>query len=82
MLIKSQPESIVPFTVCGKDKEVYQCQKKYRVRAECPQFACGAVSHLSPETLHEKFIGDEEEIEILCPLCGTKHKAVLEEDKD
>ena len=56
--------------------------KKYKVRAECPQCACGTVSHLTPEILLEKFIGDEKEIEILCPLCGTKHKAVLEEDKD
>jgi len=54
-------------------------RKKYRVRAECPQCACGTVSHLSPETLREKFIGDEKEIDILCPLCATKHKAKLEE---
>ena len=54
-------------------------EKKYTVRAECPHCACGTVSHLSPEALREKFIGDEEEIEILCPLCGTKHTAKLEE---
>ena len=53
--------------------------KKYRVRAECPQCACGSISHLSPKVLREKFIGDEKEIDILCPLCGTKHKGVVEE---
>jgi len=56
-------------------------QKKYTVRAECPHCACGTVSHLSPETLREKFIGDEKEIDVLCPLCGTKQKGALSEEE-
>jgi len=56
--------------------------KKYSVRAECPHCACGTISHLSPEALREKFIGDEKEIDVLCPLCGTKHKGKIEEDKE
>ena len=56
-------------------------QKKYTVRAECPHCACGTVSHLSPETLREKFIGDETEIDVLCPLCGTKQKGELSEEE-
>ena len=55
-------------------------EKKYRVRAECPQCACGTISHLSSEMLREKFIGDEKEIDILCPLCGTKHKGAVEKE--
>jgi hypothetical protein len=55
-------------------------KRKYRVRAECPQCACGDVTFLGPETLREKFIGDEKEIDILCPLCGTKQKGKLEEE--
>ncbi|MEW6388143.1 MAG: hypothetical protein AB1491_11560 [Thermodesulfobacteriota bacterium] len=50
---------------------------KYHVRAECPQCACGDVSFLGPEKLRETFIGDEKEIDILCPLCGTKHKGTI-----
>jgi hypothetical protein len=57
-------------------------EKKYRVRAECPHCACGTIGHLSPEDLREKFIGNEEEIDIVCPLCKTKHKAKVEEDTD
>ena len=57
-------------------------KKKYRVRAECPACACGSISHISPETLREKFIGDEKEIDILCPLCGTKHKGKVEEAEE
>lgn len=56
-------------------------EKKYRVRAECPSCACGSISHISPEMLREKFIGDEKEIDILCPLCGTRHKGILEEEE-
>lgn len=56
-------------------------KKKYMVRAECPQCACGDVSFLGPEKLREKFIGNEEEIEILCPYCGTKIKGKIEEVK-
>ncbi len=55
--------------------------KKYSVRAECPNCACGSINHLSPETLSEKFIGDEKEIDVLCPLCGTKHKGKIKEDE-
>ncbi len=57
-------------------------KKKYSVRAECPQCACGSISHLTPEVLREKFIGDEKEIDILCPLCGTKHTGHLEAEEE
>jgi hypothetical protein len=53
-------------------------EKKYRVKAECPACACGDVSFLGPEKLREKFIGNEEEVEILCPHCGTKLKGKAE----
>ena len=54
-------------------------ERKYQVRAECPHCACGTVSQLSPETLRRKFIGNEEEIDVLCPLCGEKVKGKVEE---
>jgi hypothetical protein len=57
-------------------------KSKYKVRAECPQCACGTISHLSPEALREKFIGDEKEIDILCPLCGTKHRGELSKEEE
>jgi len=56
-------------------------KRKYTVRAECPQCACGDVTFLGPEKLREKFIGDEKEIDILCPLCGTKHKGKLAKEE-
>jgi len=40
------------------------------------------VSQLSPEVLREKFIGDEKEIDVLCPMCGTKHKGELHEQEE
>jgi Zn finger protein HypA/HybF involved in hydrogenase expression len=63
-------------------KEDDMSKKKYQVRAECPQCACGDVSFLGPEKLREKFIGDENEIDILCPLCGTKHKGKVVSEED
>ena len=57
-------------------------EKKYKVRAECPACACGDVSIVGSEKMREKFIGDEKEVEILCPMCGTKHKGQLEEVKE
>jgi hypothetical protein len=56
-------------------------KKKYTVRAEWPQCACGDVSFLGTEKLREKFIGDEKEIEILCPHCGTKLKGQVKEEE-
>ncbi|MBW2020901.1 MAG: hypothetical protein JRI58_12385 [Deltaproteobacteria bacterium] len=55
-------------------------KRKYTVKAECPQCACGDISFLGPEKLREKFIGDEKEIDILCPFCGTRHKGELHEE--
>jgi len=57
-------------------------KRKYMVHAECPACACGDVSFLGPEKLREKFIGDEAEIEITCPMCGQKHKGKVEEVKE
>ena len=56
-------------------------KKKYMVRAECPQCACGDVSFLGPEKLREKFIGNEEEVSILCPHCGTRITWKMEEEE-
>ncbi|MBM4295865.1 MAG: hypothetical protein FJ126_13325 [Deltaproteobacteria bacterium] len=56
-------------------------KKKFVVRAECPACACGDISFLGPEKLREKFIGKEEEIDILCPMCGTKTQGKVEEEK-
>ncbi len=52
-------------------------KRKYQVRAECPACACGDITFLGPEKLREKFIGDEKEIDITCPMCGTKHKGTV-----
>lgn len=57
-------------------------KRRFEVRAECPACACGDTSSLDPEKLREKFIGDEKEIEIACPRCGTLHKGQVMESKD
>ncbi|MBU0515680.1 MAG: hypothetical protein KJ621_13000 [Proteobacteria bacterium] len=57
-------------------------KRKYLVRAECPHCACGTISHLTPEMLRKKFIGDEKEIDVVCPLCAAKTKGTLEEASD
>jgi len=56
-------------------------KKKFTIRAECPQCACGDVSFLGPEKLREKFIGNEEEVEILCPHCGTRMTGKVQEEE-
>lgn len=54
-------------------------RKRFEVRAECPACACGDVSFIPPEKMAEKFIGNEQDIEITCPMCATKHKGELHE---
>jgi Zn ribbon nucleic-acid-binding protein len=56
-------------------------KRRYLVHAECPQCACGDVTFLGPEELRKRFIGDEKEIDILCPLCGTKTTGKVEEQE-
>lgn len=53
-------------------------ERRHVVRGECPQCACGDVSFIPSETMKEKYIGPDQEIEILCPTCGTRHKGKLE----
>ncbi len=59
-------------------------KRRYLVRGECPQCACGDVSFIPAEEMREKYIGPDEEIEILCPSCGVKHKGkvVAEEEAE
>ena len=64
----------------NRQSEEMMSERKYKVKAECPACACGSVSHVGSEALRDKFIGDEKEIDVLCPLCGTKHKGEVEED--
>ena len=54
-------------------------KKRFEVHAECPACACGDISFIAPEKMREKFIGDEKEIDITCPMCGTKHKGTVHE---
>ena len=58
-------------------------KKRRMVRGQCPQCACGDVSFIPPEKMKEKYAGPEDQIEILCPSCGTKMsgKLVAEEEK-
>jgi hypothetical protein len=57
--------------------------KRHKVTGQCPQCACGDVSFIPSEIMREKYTGPEEEMEILCPSCGTKHKGkvVIEEEE-
>lgn len=55
-------------------------KKKYEVRGECPSCACGTITHLSTEQVKEKYIGPEDQFEMNCPICGTKHMAEVHEE--
>jgi Zn ribbon nucleic-acid-binding protein len=56
--------------------------EKYTVRAECPQCGYGDLTFRGPEKLREKFLRDEKEIDILCPICSTKYKGKLYEEEE
>jgi RNase P subunit RPR2 len=57
-------------------------KKKERriVRGRCPQCACGDVSFIPPEEMQVKYIGPEEQVEILCPSCGATIKGNMEHE--
>lgn len=57
-------------------------KKRRMVRGECPQCACGDVSFIPPEEMREKYSGPKDQIEILCPSCGTKIEGVLVEEEE
>lgn len=57
-------------------------RKRHKVTGQCPQCACGDVSFIPSEEMIEKYTGPQEEMEILCPSCGTKHKGKLEVEEE
>ena len=57
-------------------------KKRHMVHGQCPQCACGDVSFVPSEEMKEKYSGPEEQIEILCPSCGTKISGKLTEEKE
>jgi len=59
-------------------------KQRHLVRGQCPQCACGDVSFIPSETMKEKYIGPEQEIEILCPPVeqNTRGTLVVEEEKE
>ena len=57
-------------------------KKRRIVRGQCPQCACGDVSFIPPEKLKEKYSGPEDQIEILCPGCGSTIKGRLEVEEE
>lgn len=59
-----------------------QKRKRHMVRGQCPQCACGDVSFIPSEQMKEKYTGPEEEIDILCPSCGTTIKGKLTESEE
>ncbi|MEW5723083.1 MAG: hypothetical protein AB1896_08255 [Thermodesulfobacteriota bacterium] len=56
-------------------------KKRFQVRVECPECACGAVDHMLEDNWREKYKtgADPMEIEIACPGCGTMLKAPVSE---
>ena len=55
-------------------------KKRFRVRAECPECACGDMSEFLPENWQEKYkLEGEEGPEVTCPECGLRLKGKVEE---
>ncbi len=42
-----------------------------KVRAECPDCACGYVGHMTADELKERAATDE--LDLCCPVCGMIH---------
>ena len=46
-------------------------KSRFKVRAENPDCACGAVGHMTVDELRKQLKGDE--INLACPACGQVH---------
>ncbi len=57
-------------------------KKRHIVHGDCPQCACGDISFIPSEEMQKKYTGPKDQIEILCPSCGTKIKGELEVEKE
>jgi predicted RNA-binding Zn-ribbon protein involved in translation (DUF1610 family) len=52
---------------------------KYTIRAKCPQCGYADVTFVGPASLQERFFRNNKAIDILCPICGTKHEGKLDQ---
>ena len=46
-------------------------RKRFKVRAENPDCACGDVGHMTVDELKKHLTGDE--VNLACPACGQVH---------
>ena len=51
-------------------------EKRYEIKAACPQCGCSAVSHLSAEEIKERF-GDVPNVEMECGECMLKYETTV-----
>ncbi len=51
------------------------------VHGQCPQCACGDVSFIPSEEMKKKYAGPQDQVEILCPSCGTRIEGKLVEEE-
>lgn len=56
-------------------------KKRQMVHGQCPQCACGDVSFIPSEEMKKKYAGPQDQVEILCPSCGTTIEGKLVEEE-
>jgi len=56
-------------------------KKRHTIKSECPECGCGLIGKMTPDIYREKFGDGQKTAEIVCPMCGKKHEAVLTEEE-
>lgn len=58
-----------------------EMKKLLRIHSVCPECGCGLIDKLTPDQWKEKYGPTAKEVEVDCPDCGKKHKAVVTEEE-
>lgn len=53
---------------------------KLTITAQCPKCGYGDFSFLAPEDLQKGFLMSKKAVDVLCPICGTRHEGKLDEE--
>ena len=68
-----------PGIILGSKEAVWQRRELWYMPSA--RRAPADVSFIPPEKMREKFIGNPKEVDILCPMCGTKTTGKAKEEK-
>ena len=56
--------------------------KRYKIESVCPECGCGLIEKMTPDEYVKKYGETTQEVDLVCPDCGKKHKVMVSREED